>query len=59
MFVGALFSLVSKNKRPKNDHRKINPEDLNSPRRELFNGGLGIVIVPLVRWKIIFLSVHM
>ena len=37
-----------KNTRSKNDHRKIDPVDLNSLRREPSNGGLGIVVAPLV-----------
>ena len=28
-------------------------DDLNSPRRELFNGGLGIIVALLVRWQIV------
>ena len=32
--------------------------DLDSPRRELSNGGLGIVVALLVRWQIDFLSVY-
>ena len=31
------------------------PEDLNFPRQELSNGGLGIVIALVVRWQIVFL----
>ena len=49
-----MFLLVSKNKRPKNDHRKMCPKDLDSPRQELSNGGLGIVVTLLVRWQIDF-----
>ena len=49
-----MFSLVFKNKRPKNYHRKIHLADLNSPRQELFNGGLGIVVTLLVRRQIDF-----
>ena len=33
---------------------KMNKADLESPCRELSNGGLGIVAVLLVRWKIDF-----
>ena len=33
---------------------KIYPEDLNSPRRELSNGSLRIVVALLVRWQIDF-----
>ena len=36
------------------DHTKIYFADLNSPCRELFNGGLGIVVALLVLWKIDF-----
>ena len=36
----------------------IDPADLNSPRRELSNGGLGIVVALLVRWQNDFLSAH-
>ena len=32
------------------------PADLNSPRRELSNGGLEIVVALPVCWQIIFLS---
>ena len=35
---------------------KIVKADLDSPRRELSNGGLGIVVALLVHWQIIFLS---
>ena len=35
---------------------KIDQADLDSPRRELSNGGLGIVVALLVRWGINFLS---
>ena len=52
LFVGTIFSLLLKIKRSKNDHRKWNPEDLNYPRQELFNGGLGIVVTLLVCWQI-------
>ena len=31
---------------------KIDPKDLDSPRRELSNGGLESVVTLLVRWKI-------
>ena len=37
---------------------KIVPEDLNSPRRELSNGGLEIVVALLVCWQIDFLCAH-
>ena len=30
--------------------------NLDSPRRALSNGGLGLVVTLLVRWEIIFLS---
>ena len=35
---------------------KIDPADLDSPRRELSNGGLKSVVALLVRREIIFLS---
>ena len=35
---------------------KLDQTDLNSPRRELSNGGLKIVVALLDRWQIIFLS---
>ena len=35
---------------------KIDQADLDSPRRELSNGGHGIVVALLVRWGIKFLS---
>ena len=54
-FVGAIFSLVLKNKRSKNYHRKIYREYLIAPRRELSNRGLGIVVTLLVCWQIDFL----
>ena len=34
---------------------KLNQSDLDSPRRELSNGGIGIVVTLLVRWQIDFL----
>ena len=43
-----MFSLVLKIKRSKNDHRKIDRADLNSPPKELSNGGLGIVVTLVV-----------
>ena len=49
IFDGVIFSLVLKNERSKNDHRKIDPADLNYPRREFSNGGLGIVVALLFR----------
>ena len=33
---------------------KMNPEDLNSPCRELFTRGLGFIAALLVHWKIGF-----
>ena len=48
-FVVAHFSHVLKNKRPKNDHTKLDPKYSDSPRRKLFNGDLGIVVALLVR----------
>ena len=56
IFVGAMLSLVLnlKNKRSKNNHRKIYPVDLDSPRRELVIRGLGFIVAPLVRWQIDF-----
>ena len=56
IFVGTIFSLVLKNKKSKNDHRKIYPVDLDSSRRELFIRGLGFVVALLVRWQIDILS---
>ena len=50
----AMFSLVLKIKRSNSDHRKIDPADLNSHRRELSNGGLGVVVTLLVFRKIDF-----
>ena len=49
-----MFSLVLKNKRSKHDHTKIYQTDLNSPCRELSNGGLIIVRTLLVYWEIDF-----
>ena len=37
---------------------KLDQACLDSPRRELSNGGLGIDVALLIRWKIIFLSAH-
>ena len=56
IFVGTLFSHVLKNKRSKMHPTKIVTADLDSPRRELSNGGLGIVVALLVRPGIDFLS---
>ena len=50
-----MFSLVLKIKWSKNDYRKIDRADMNSPRQELSSGGLGIVVALLVRWQIDFL----
>ena len=36
------------------DHTKINTVELDSPRRELSNGGLGFVVALLVRLGINF-----
>ena len=38
---------------------KLNQADLDSPRRELSNGGLKSVVTLLVRWQINFLSAQM
>ena len=38
-------------KEVKIDQTKIDPADLDSPRREFSNGGLGIVITLSVRWQ--------
>ena len=35
-------------------HTKMDPADLVSPRREISNGGLGIVVSLAVRWEIHF-----
>ena len=43
IFVGTLFSLVSKNKRSEINVTKIVKADLDPPCRELYSGGLGIV----------------
>ena len=50
LFVGALFSHVIKNERPKIDHTKIDKADLDSSRRELSVGGLGFVVALSVCW---------
>ena len=50
--------LVLKIRRSKNDHRKIYLTDLDSPRRELSTGGLGIIIALSVCWQINF-CVHL
>ena len=34
------------------NHTTMNPKYLDSPRRDFFNGGLGIVATLLVRWGI-------
>ena len=44
IFVRTLFSHVSKSERPNMDFTNIDQEDLDSPRRELSNGGLGVVV---------------
>ena len=36
------------------DQTKIDTADLDSPRRELSNGGLGFVVALSVRWELIF-----
>ena len=36
------------------DHTKIYTEDLNSPRREFSNGGLGIVVALTLFQELIF-----
>ena len=41
-------------KRSKINFTKIGQADLDFPRRELSNGGLGIVVALLLRWGIIF-----
>ena len=38
---------------------KLDQADLDSPRRELSNGGLKSVVTLLVRWQINFLSAQM
>ena len=40
------------------DHTKLDQAHLDSPRRELSNGGLGFVVALLVCWQIIFVCVH-
>ena len=54
IFVGTLFSHVSKNMTPKIDFTKIVTADLNAPYRELSNGGLRIAVALLVCWQIDF-----
>ena len=44
-----------KNKTPKIGFTKLVTADLSFPCRELFNGGLGIVVALLICWKIDFL----
>ena len=39
-------------------HTRICTSDLNCPRRELSNGGLGFVLALLVRWQVDFLCVY-
>ena len=51
LFGHYLESYVEKGKK---DHTKIDRSDLNSPCRELSNGGLGIVVTLLVCRKINF-----
>ena len=46
-----------KKKTPQIHFTKTVTEDLNSPRRELSNGGLRIVVTLLVCWEIDFLCV--
>ena len=40
------------------DKTKIDPADLNPPRCELSNGGLGFVVALSVRWQIDFLCAY-
>ena len=54
IFVGNLFSHVSKNERPNMDHTKIDSTDLDSLRRELSHDCLGIFVALLVCQGIIF-----
>ena len=58
IFVGTLFRKLSRKKRSKMDPTKMTHAYLNSPCRELSNGGLGIVVALLVRWGIMFLCAY-
>ena len=49
--LGIILEVILK-KEAKIGHKKMYPTDLNSPRQEHSNGGLGIVVVLLVRWEI-------
>ena len=51
------LSLVDRYKSSKNDHTKIVRIDLDSPCRELSNGGLESEVALAVRWKIDFVCV--
>ena len=44
-------------KRGQNGSHKLDQADLNSPRQDLSNDGLGIVVALLVRWQINFVCV--
>ena len=37
---------------------KLNQADLDSPRRELFNGGLGNAVALSIRWQVVFLCIY-
>ena len=43
---------------PKTNVTKVVKADLDSPRRELSNSGLGIVVAVLVPWQIDFVLVY-
>ena len=58
IFVLALFLHVSKHEKSKINFTKVYMAYVDSPCRELSNGGLGIVVALLVRWGINFLSTY-
>ena len=55
IFVGTPLSPVFKNTRSKVGRMKIDMADLDSPRRELSETGLGFVVALLVAWELDFL----
>jgi len=58
IFVLTIFGKLFWEKRSKINFTKIVKEDLDSPRQELSNGGLGIVVALLFCWQIDFLSAY-
>ena len=53
---GIIWTVILK-KEVKNKFSKIDQADLDSPHRELSNGGLRIIVALLVRWGINFVRI--